>query len=742
MSNNNEKQLSFLNQLSELLVAQESDDFIQSIPQLLCEYLEADACVIWKRNSKEQRLTVIASSSQVDADYQALELSLKHPGVQSLLKKDKIACISNIKKYCSRYRLFAQKEIQKRKWVSLISCAIQYPNDPNDIFGIIDIVCKHERYFDESEKLLISYISNLIIMACQKNEQTLLRNLTKIIHKMTQVTDEEEMWQLLYDSADEAELVDAEHWLVGKLEYPQGKVEIIKHSPGLKYKKKFDWKNGIIGLALEQEKTINVSNVSASEWKDNYEEGWSDTKSEIAIPIKVDSIPIRKGTEIASGTKLIGILNIESIKVAHFSQKDQDHLQLLARFAAIMLDRIEFDTKLKLLRQVEKKIAKTQNYDQTINIVLDGIKNITKFSWINISLINLERTWIESKHLEGISDIETFKKLARHKLDSNDIQAEIVRNRQIEVTEADDPRFDKKIWKKYNHANLIRVFLPLIEPSTDQVIGTLEVGYPIEYRKYIYEEDIQILKGFVDYLVDILELQKSGFIQRIIHELKSPIDGLLSHISILQRRWNELNSEQIIVKCEDMMVDGYLLRYQAKQIEYFLGKGSFLNPLKEKTDIFKDVLLKIINELKPMICNDYGFNFDNIRYNSRTMRTIGEIDTDKIMLNQVFFNLFMNALKYSKKASIKRIELDVKHNVREGNVTIIFRDWGMGINSKHKDDIFRVGFRTPDAIKIAMGSGLGLAISREIMQKLGGDLILNNTSQPTEFHVILSKGDQ
>ena len=124
------------------------------------------------------------------------------------------------------------------------------------------------------------------------------------------------------------------------------------------------------------------------------------------------------------------------------------------------------------------------------------------------------------------------------------------------------------------------------------------------------------------------------------------------------------------------------------------------------------------------------------------MRTIGEIDTDKFMLNQVFFNLFMNTLKYSKKARNKRIELDVKHNDQEGKITIIFRDWGMGIDSRHKDDIFRAGFRTPDAIKIAMGSGLGLATSKEIMQKLGGDLILNNLSQPTEFQVILPKGSQ
>ena len=45
---------------------------------------------------------------------------------------------------------------------------------------------------------------------------------------------------------------------------------------------------------------------------------------------------------------------------------------------------------------------KTQDYQETIDIVIQGIKNITKFSWVNISLINLERTLIESKHIDGI----------------------------------------------------------------------------------------------------------------------------------------------------------------------------------------------------------------------------------------------------------------------------------------------------------------------------------------------------
>ena len=178
MIHNNQEQLNFLNHLLESLITKDSDEFIQSIPELLCDYLEADACVIWKLNSREQKFTVIASSSQVDAEYQTLELKLKHPGVESFIQKNHISCINNINQYCSSsgYRLYPQKEIEKRKWVSLVSCVIKAPNNHNHIVGIIDVFCDQPRHFDEAEKFLISHISNLIIVASQKNEQTLLRN--------------------------------------------------------------------------------------------------------------------------------------------------------------------------------------------------------------------------------------------------------------------------------------------------------------------------------------------------------------------------------------------------------------------------------------------------------------------------------------------------------------------------------------------------------------------------------------
>ena len=35
----------------------------------------------------------------------------------------------------------------------------------------------------------------------------------------------------------------------------------------------------------------------------------------------------------------------------------------------------------------------------------------------------------------------------------------------------DDPRFDQKIFKRFTHEQLVRVFLPMIVPSDGRVIG-------------------------------------------------------------------------------------------------------------------------------------------------------------------------------------------------------------------------------------------------------------------------------
>lgn len=78
-----------------------------------------------------------------------------------------------------------------------------------------------------------------------------------------------------------------------------------------------------------------------------------------------------------------------------------------------------------------------------------------------------------------------------------------------------------------------------------------------------------------------------------------------------------------------------------------------------------------------------------------------------------------NLLSNSRKANSSKIEI-VFNDLDDGSLNIIFRDNGNGIDDKNKDQIFDFGFTTTE------GSGLGLGHIKDIIEKMGGKIKLNN----------------
>ena len=111
-------------------------------------------------------------------------------------------------------------------------------------------------------------------------------------------------------------------------------------------------------------------------------------------------------------------------------------------------------------------------------------------------------------------------------------------------------------------------------------------------------------------------------------------------------------------------------------------------------------------------------------------------DADK--LQQVLGNLVGNAVKYSPDGG--RIEVRLKAHERDLCITV--RDEGIGIADSELPWIFEKFYRVdPNMTRGASGSGLGLYISRELVQRMGGNILV--TSSPgsgSTFSVLLPLG--
>ena len=96
-----------------------------------------------------------------------------------------------------------------------------------------------------------------------------------------------------------------------------------------------------------------------------------------------------------------------------------------------------------------------------------------------------------------------------------------------------------------------------------------------------------------------------------------------------------------------------------------------------------------------------------------------EVQADPKALEQVFFNLVDNAIKYSPQGS----RVEVAALVQPDGVRVEVRDDGPGIDPKHRERIFERFYRVdPGRSREMGGTGLCLSIVKHLVETMGGEL--------------------
>lgn len=89
-------------------------------------------------------------------------------------------------------------------------------------------------------------------------------------------------------------------------------------------------------------------------------------------------------------------------------------------------------------------------------------------------------------------------------------------------------------------------------------------------------------------------------------------------------------------------------------------------------------------------------------------------------VQQVFFNVFLNALQAMQGKGMLRVESSIS---QPGTVEVTVKDSGPGIAPEHMDCVLEPFFTTKPA---GEGTGLGLAISYQIVHEHGGEIRVGN----------------
>ncbi len=131
------------------------------------------------------------------------------------------------------------------------------------------------------------------------------------------------------------------------------------------------------------------------------------------------------------------------------------------------------------------------------------------------------------------------------------------------------------------------------------------------------------------------------------------------------------------------------------------------------------------------------------------IETLPTIETIPLQMNQLFYNLISNALKFTKEnvaplitiTSSKLSKLEIKKypslNTSSNYFEIIFKDNGIGFNQKYDKQIFTIFQRLHDA-KTYFGTGIGLALCKKIVENHQGEIFVKaEENKGAAFHIIL-----
>lgn len=234
--------------------------------------------------------------------------------------------------------------------------------------------------------------------------------------------------------------------------------------------------------------------------------------------------------------------------------------------------------------------------------------------------------------------------------------------------------------------------------------------------------DITRKKAAEDELIQSKKSQQLLF-SYVSHELRTPITSILGYISAI--RDGTFDSQEKVNSAVDLIYSKVIT------LQRLINDLFQLSQLETKQFSFNFMQISI-HELFDHIVSKYaldienaGINFVPINNENRTLAR--EIIADPQRMEQVFSNIFFNAIKYThKKGTITFLcKCDIPNNV----VIFSISDTGEGIPEKDIKKIFNRFYKSnqSQAINGVSGSGLGLSIAKEIVDAHGGNISVEST---------------
>jgi len=199
------------------------------------------------------------------------------------------------------------------------------------------------------------------------------------------------------------------------------------------------------------------------------------------------------------------------------------------------------------------------------------------------------------------------------------------------------------------------------------------------------------------------------FIHIASHDLKEPLRGMHNYASFLLEDYSN--------KLDDVGKERLeTLRKLTQRLEKLISELVEFTSLNQRELNLQMVNIdSMLRDIKSMLLAT--LSKENVEI--IIADNIPDVRCEKILINKVFNNLIINAIKYNEKEK-KIIEIGFKKNKKK---TIYYvKDNGLGIKKDHYEYVFQMFKRLHSKRKYGDGTGFGLSFSKKVVKQHGGEM--------------------
>ena len=229
---------------------------------------------------------------------------------------------------------------------------------------------------------------------------------------------------------------------------------------------------------------------------------------------------------------------------------------------------------------------------------------------------------------------------------------------------------------------------------------------------------------------DMESKTKTEFMNRMSHDLRTPINGILGMIQVIRKSWN--NQEKLEDSVDKIEISTRHLMDLVNDVldmsKLELGHLTVHEEPFDLEDLMKEVAVLMQGQLE-----ETGIIHRKHRENMQHTMLKG----DALQLQRIMMNLFGNAVKYNKKNGtidtyVTEISCDGKNVLYEFRIA----DSGIGMSREYMEHELFQPFtqEKADARTQYKGTGLGMSIVKGLIDRMNGTISVRSTpGEGSEF---------